>query len=136
MALYSGEHILKERSQEWESCVEWDTRGALSMGTLFLGHGSARPRRLLPLTIELSALTTPVAYRYLFCGPQTAKVWFERRKDLGLCRGCCAAVERSQCFRLSGLSSSIANRIPRRSCSISTLAGAVTPVEPLLLHRR
>ena len=35
MALYSREHILKERSQEWESCVEWDTQGALSMGTLF-----------------------------------------------------------------------------------------------------
>ena len=82
MALYSREHILKERSQEWESCVEWDTRGALSMGTLFLGHGSARPRRLLPLTIELSALTTPVACRYLFCGIQSAtsglnaeKIW-------------------------------------------------------------
>ena len=40
------------------------------------------PRSLLPLTIELSALTTPVACRYLFCGPQTAtsglnaeKIW-------------------------------------------------------------
>ena len=42
MALYSAEHILKERSLEWESCVEWDTRGALSMGTLFLDLGSAR----------------------------------------------------------------------------------------------
>ena len=48
MALYSSEHILKERSQEWESCVEWDTRGALSMGTLFLGHGSARPQAFAP----------------------------------------------------------------------------------------
>ena len=48
MALYSREHILKERSQEWESCVEWDTRGALSMGTLFLGHGSPRPQAFAP----------------------------------------------------------------------------------------
>ncbi len=48
MALYSSEHILKERSQEWESCVEWDTRGALSMGTLFLGHGSARLQTFAP----------------------------------------------------------------------------------------
>ncbi len=48
MALYSSEHILKERSQEWESCVEWDTRGALSMGTLFLGYGSARPQAFAP----------------------------------------------------------------------------------------
>ena len=48
MALYSRKHILKERSQEWESCVEWDTRGALSMGTLFLGHGSARPQAFAP----------------------------------------------------------------------------------------
>ena len=48
MALYSSEHILKERSQEWESCVEWDTRGALSVGTLFLGHGSARSQEFAP----------------------------------------------------------------------------------------
>ena len=48
MALYSSEHILKERSLEWESCVEWDTRGALSMGTLFLVHGSARPQAFAP----------------------------------------------------------------------------------------
>ena len=63
MALYSGEHILKGRSQEWESCVEWDTRGALSMGTLFWALDRPNPRRLLPLTIELCALTTPVACR-------------------------------------------------------------------------
>ena len=72
MALYSREHILKERSQEWESCVEWDTRGALSMGTLFLGHGPSQS--LLLLTIELSALTTPAAYRYLFGGPQQPRL--------------------------------------------------------------
>ena len=36
MALYRCEHSLEERSLEWESCVEWDTRGALSMGALFL----------------------------------------------------------------------------------------------------
>jgi len=29
--------------------------------------------RLLPLTIELNAMTTPVACRYLFCDPQSAK---------------------------------------------------------------
>ena len=48
MALYPREHSLKERSQEWESCVEWDTWGALSMGTLFLGHGSARLQTFAP----------------------------------------------------------------------------------------
>ena len=39
-------------------------------------------RGLLPLTIEIRAMTTPVACRYLFCGPQTAtsglnaeKIW-------------------------------------------------------------
>ena len=67
MALYSSEHILKERSQEWESCVEWDTRGALSMGTLFLAMDWPASRCLLPLTIELSPLTTKSACRYLFC---------------------------------------------------------------------
>jgi len=36
MALYRAEHTLRTRSQEWESCVEWDTQGAPSMGTLFL----------------------------------------------------------------------------------------------------
>ena len=40
MAMYSSEHILEERSLERESCIEWDTRGVLSMGTLFLGHVS------------------------------------------------------------------------------------------------
>ena len=48
MALYPREHSLKERSQEWESCVEWDTWGALSMGTLFLGLGSARQQSFAP----------------------------------------------------------------------------------------
>ncbi|QNJ08581.1 hypothetical protein SynMINOS11_01117 [Synechococcus sp. Minos11] len=49
---------MKERSQEWESCVEWDTWGALSMGTLFLGLDSPAHRRLHPLTIGPSRLTT------------------------------------------------------------------------------
>jgi len=35
---------------------------------------------LLPLTIELSALTTPVARRYLFGGPQTAKTRLNAEK--------------------------------------------------------
>ena len=38
------------------------------------------PRRLLPLTIELSALTTRAAYRYLFGGPQTAKTRLNAEK--------------------------------------------------------
>ena len=58
MALYPREHSLKERSQEWEWCVEWDTWGALSMGTLFLGLDSPAHRRLHPLTIGPSRLTT------------------------------------------------------------------------------
>ena len=37
-------------------------------------------RRLLPLTIELSAMTTRVAYRYLFGGPQTAKTRLNAEK--------------------------------------------------------
>ena len=77
MALYRCEHSLEERSLEWESCVEWDTRGALSMGTLFLATDRPACRRLLPLTIELSALTTPVDYRYLFGGSKS-KESFER----------------------------------------------------------
>ena len=67
MALYPCEHSLKERSQEWESCVEWDTRGALSMGTLFWAMDGPASRCLLPLTIEPSALTKQAACRYLFC---------------------------------------------------------------------
>ena len=74
MALYSSEHILKERSQEWESCVEWDTRGALSMGTLFLATDRPACRRLLPLTIELSALTTAETCRYLFSGTEKRRL--------------------------------------------------------------
>lgn len=58
MALYPREHSLKERSQEWESCVEWDTWDALSMGTLFLGLDLPARRRLLPLTIGPTRLTT------------------------------------------------------------------------------
>ena len=77
MALYSTEHILKERSQEWESCVEWDTWGALSRGTLFLATDRPACKRLLPLTIELSALTTPVDCRYLFGGSKSQES-FER----------------------------------------------------------
>ena len=42
MVLYSHEHMLEERSLEWESCVEWDTKGARSMGTLFLACPSRR----------------------------------------------------------------------------------------------
>ena len=71
MALYRGEHNLEERSLEWESCVEWDTWGALSRGTLFLATDRPACRRLLPLTIELSALTTPVDCRYLFGGSKS-----------------------------------------------------------------
>ena len=42
--------------------------------------GRPAPRSLLPLTIELSALTTPAAYRYLFGGPQTAKTRLNAEK--------------------------------------------------------
>ena len=77
MAVYSSEHNLEERSLERESCVEWDTWGALSMGTLFLAIGRHACRRLLPLTIELSVLTAPVACRYLFGGSKSQES-FER----------------------------------------------------------
>ena len=42
--------------------------------------GRPATRSLLPLTIELSALTTPVARRYLFGGPQTAKTRLNAEK--------------------------------------------------------
>ena len=74
MALYRREHSLKERSLEWESCVEWDTRGALSMGTLFLGHELPPQRRLHPLTIDPQVLPLTEGCRYLFSGSKKPRL--------------------------------------------------------------
>ena len=78
MALYSREHILKERSQEWESCVEWDTRGALSMGTLFLGLGSARPQAFAPADNGAQRADQTGGLPLSVLLKQNSHAWFER----------------------------------------------------------